>query len=217
MSSDIPHLEIQVSNLDDKADGTLADHPIAVNAANPCIAVKLAVVRTGTGVPTTTTTSHSTTTSTTRTSTSTTRSSTTSTTRTSTSSSTSTSTPLPYTDMTSKGFAFVGCAHEERRATDAPGRTLPGPLYADDLMPDEKCMDFCKSKGYKYAGTEFTRECWCGNTLAPSRQPKTTTASLANCNFKCGGNKAEYCGGDAWLSLYQACPAGGPCVNQRFT
>ena len=119
--------------------------------------------------------------------------------------------------MTAKGFAFVGCAPEERHATDAPGRTLSGALYADDLMTDGKCMDFCTSKGYTYAGSEWTRECWCGNTVAPGRQPATTVASLANCNFKCGGDATQWCGGDSWLSLYKACPVGGPCVNAVFT
>lgn len=119
--------------------------------------------------------------------------------------------------MTSKGFAYVGCAPEERRATDGPGRTLSAALYADDAMTNAKCMDFCSQRGYLYAGTEWTRECWCGNSYAPGRQPATTKASLAACNFPCGGAPSEKCGGDSWLSLYKACPAGGPCVNAVFT
>ncbi|KAK3324564.1 WSC domain-containing protein [Cercophora scortea] len=147
-------------------------------------------------------------------------SSSTSTTRTSTSttsSATSTATALPYTDMTSQGFAFIGCAPEERRVTDAPGRTLSGALYASDTLTSEICMAFCAGRGYLYAGTEWRRECWCGNSYAPTRQPATTLASLANCNYPCAGNAAQYCGGDAWLSLYKKCDAGGPCVNAVFT
>lgn len=135
----------------------------------------------------------------------------------STTSSTSSSNPLPYTDMTAEGFAYLGCAPEERRATDGPGRTLTGPLYADDAMTDGKCMAYCSSQGYTYAGTEYTRECWCGNSVAPGRVPQTTIASLAGCNMLCGGDATQYCGGDAWLSLYEACAAGSACVNAQFT
>jgi hypothetical protein len=83
-------------------------------------------------------------------------------------------------------------------------------------MTNEKCIAFCTSQSYAYAGTEWTRECWCGNSVAPGRVPQTTVASLAGCNFKCGGDASEYCGGDAWLSLYQACGTGA-CVNLQFT
>merc|ERR1712144_115813 len=92
-----------------------------------------------------------------------------------------------------------------------------GVVHADDTLTNNKCMTFCAGRGYKYAGTEYARECWCGNSYAPSRQPKTTKVSLAGCSTKCKGNTAQYCGGGDWLSLYQACPAGGPCVNAVFT
>jgi len=137
---------------------------------------------------------------------------------TSTSSSITASTPLPYTDMTPYGFAYVGCAPEERTAPNSPpGRTLSGTLYADDALTNAECMLFCSSNGYAFAGTEYTRECWCGNAVAPGREPLTTLVSLQNCNFPCGGDASQYCGGNAWLSLYQACAVGGPCVNQVFT
>lgn len=98
-----------------------------------------------------------------------------------------------------------------------PGRTLSGALYAEDAMTNEKCMAYCGSNGWAYAGTEWSRECWCGNSYMPSREPATTLASLANCNYACSGAPTEKCGGDAWLSLYEKCPVGGPCVNAVFT
>jgi hypothetical protein len=127
------------------------------------------------------------------------------------------SSPLPYTDMTANGFSFVGCAPEASNADDGPARTLTGTLYADDAMTDGECMAFCSSQGYAFAGTEYTRECWCGNSVAPGREPQKTIASLANCNDPCGGNAAQFCGGSSWLSLYQACTAGSACVNAQFT
>ncbi|KAM7210406.1 WSC domain containing protein [Rhypophila decipiens] len=172
---------------------------------------------------TTTTTPTTLTTSTTSTSTTSTTAPTTTTTSTSTSttSTSPTGTPpvLPFADMTAQGFRFLGCAPEERRVTpaDFPGRTLSGALYAEDAMTNEKCMAFCGSNGWAYAGTEWSRECWCGNSFASTRTPPTTLASLANCNYACSGAAGQKCGGDAWLSLYQKCPVGGPCVNVAFT
>ncbi|KAG9238908.1 WSC domain-containing protein [Amylocarpus encephaloides] len=177
----------------------------AYDPTNPCMPVTMVVVSSTsltllTTTPTTTSPSTSDSTS-----------------SSSTSTSTSTSSPLPYTDMTSKGFSFLGCSPEERRATDGPGRTLNGALYAEDTLTNGKCIDFCVSNGYLYAGSEYARECWCGNTVAPGRVPATTKASLANCSKRCGGDASEYCGGDAWLSLYRKCDVGGACVNAVFT
>ncbi len=100
---------------------------------------------------------------------------------------------------------------------DAGGRTLTGTMVGDDGMTAEKCMSFCGSNGYGYAGTEYRRECWCGPTVAATRQPGTTLQSLAGCDLTCMGNTAEICGGLSWMSLYAACPLGGPCVNAVFT
>ena len=138
---------------------------------------------------------------------------TTSTSTTTTSTPANTNTARPYTDMTANGFAFIGCAPEERRANDGPGRVLAAAVYAEDAMTNAKCMAYCAGRGFLYAGTEWSRECWCANSYAPTRQPATTLASLAACNYPCSGAASEKCGGDAWLSLYRACPAGGPCVN----
>ncbi|RKU49105.1 hypothetical protein DL546_006595 [Coniochaeta pulveracea] len=144
-----------------------------------------------------------------------------STTKTSTSSSatsSASSAPPPYTDMTSRGFAFVGCAPEERtvQPPDNASRTLPV-LYATDSMTNELCMSYCRSNGYSYAGTEYRRECWCGNSYAATRQPGTTRASLAGCASTCMGNTTQICGGSSWLSLYRACAVGAPCTNAQFT
>ncbi|KAK4663481.1 hypothetical protein QC763_608750 [Podospora pseudopauciseta] len=131
--------------------------------------------------------------------------------------STSTSGVLPYTDMTSLGWRYIGCAPEERWTTDGPFRTLSGALLGSDTMTNEACMAFCGANGWAYAGTEWRRECWCGNSYAPTRQPLTTLVSLAKCDYRCSGDSGQFCGGDAWLSLYAKCPTGGPCENAVFT
>ncbi|KAK1752340.1 WSC domain-containing protein [Echria macrotheca] len=134
-------------------------------------------------------------------------------------SSTATTTPALFTDMTAMGFRFIGCAPEERRVDpfDFYGRTLPDAVFSGDNMTNELCLSSCAAAGYIYAGTEWSRECWCANAYAPTRQPGTTVASVGNCNFRCSGDVSQFCGGDAWLSLYQKCLDGVPCVNNVFT
>ena len=205
-------------------------HPPVVDPNRECIKVTLVVIPTdGTSVSSTTlstsTVSSTSTTSTTSTSTSTSTTSTTSTsTSTSTSSSsTSTGTPTPgggvglYTDLTASGWRFLGCSPEERWTTDGAFRTLSGAMESLDTMTNQECIAFCGARGFKYAGSEWRRECWCGASFAATRAPKTTVASLALCNYKCTGDQSQNCGGDAWLSLYEKCAAGAACVNQVFT
>lgn len=62
---------------------------------------------------------------------------------------------------------------------------------------------------YQYAGVEYGRECWCGNSLnwagdsgaTPGKNLTETTAG-AQCNFICPGNSSEYCGSGSKLSLF---------------
>jgi hypothetical protein len=119
--------------------------------------------------------------------------------------------------MTPLGYRFLGCAPEERWTTDGAFRTLSGATESSDAMTNERCTAFCEARGFKYAGTEWRRECWCGNSYAPTRQPATTIASLAKCDYKCTGDQAQICGGDAWLSLYEKCEEGAACENVVFT
>lgn len=122
-----------------------------------------------------------------------------------------------FTDLTAVGYRFLGCAPEERWTTDGAFRTLSGASESSDNMTNERCAAFCAARGYKYAGTEWRRECWCGNSVAPTRQPLATLAGLATCDYKCTGDQTQICGGDAWLSLYEACEEGVACENVVFT
>jgi hypothetical protein len=121
-----------------------------------------------------------------------------------------------FADLTAWGWSFQGCSPEERWANDGSFRTLSATMTGSDTMTNEACMAFCTTQGYAFAGTEWSRECWCGNSYAATRQPATTLASLASCNFKCSGDANSNCGGDSWLSLYAKCPTEGPCENVVF-
>jgi len=89
-------------------------------------------------------------------------------------------------------FSFLGCYTEA-----SAGRALTGTSYASSTaMTLEKCAAFCS--GFKYFATEYSTECYCGNTVDTS----STEASLGDCSMTCSGNPSQYCGGSSRMQLY---------------
>lgn len=76
------------------------------------------------------------------------------------------------------------------------GRALSSTSYAADTVTLESCATFCSA--YAYFGTEYGRECYCGNSFAAG----SVVAPAADCSFKCAGNANEYCGAGSRLSVY---------------
>lgn len=115
-----------------------------------------------------------------------------------------------FVDLTiSKGFQYLGCG------ADTPGqaRTLGGASLSADDMTNEKCVDFCVSKGFTIAGTEYTKQCFCGNSILAGRAP--VPGLMGNCIMPCGGDSKEMCGGGGQISLYRKC--GSTCQNVVYT
>ncbi|KAH0545374.1 hypothetical protein FGG08_000515 [Glutinoglossum americanum] len=141
------------------------------------------VSSTGTTIPTTAASDSSTTAS---------AATSTSVTTVSTSITTSTGTPTPSVVPGNANFTLYqnttssGCVQEPSGA-----RALPS-LYANDSMTVELCLSFASS--YKYAGIEYSRECWYGNTLNAGA---VLASAQSSCNMLCKGNKLEYCGGSS--------------------
>ena len=105
----------------------------------------------------------------------------------------STSSPSPTLAIKPQvgGYNFVGCW------TEGVGtRALTGAAFAYDGMTLETCMVNCT--GFAYWGTEYGRECYCGNKPDPS----SSQAALSDCSFSCAGNQYEYCGAGNRLELY---------------
>ncbi len=65
---------------------------------------------------------------------------------------------------------------------------------AQAQMTIDACRKFCS--GFKYFGTQFSQECYCGNTIG-----KFGVAAGSDCNMKCSGS-AEVCGGPSRNSVY---------------
>ncbi|KAK7425150.1 hypothetical protein QQX98_000064 [Neonectria punicea] len=87
---------------------------------------------------------------------------------------------------------FQGCWTE---ATN--GRALNSKTYAKDDMTLESCAAFCD--GYDFFGTEYGRECYCGNKLNTG---SVKADNQKDCSFTCPGDKTQYCGAGNRLQLY---------------
>ncbi|KAF8443424.1 carbohydrate-binding WSC, partial [Terfezia claveryi] len=60
------------------------------------------------------------------------------------------------------------------------------------------CINYCQGKGFKYAGTEYGGQCYCGNDISLGKP-----MPAADCNMVCEGNPKEVCGGPKRLTLWE--------------
>ncbi|KAI0470505.1 WSC-domain-containing protein [Xylariaceae sp. FL0804] len=93
-------------------------------------------------------------------------------------------------------YRYVGCAIENN-----PGRQLPTMAYSSDNSTNEMCISACAAKGFAFAGTQYSRECWCGPA------PPVAFGNDPDCNFACTGSIDEICGGNGQFRT------GGPHIS----
>lgn len=73
-------------------------------------------------------------------------------------------------------------------------RALSGPSTSSSSMTNAACKTYCTSLGFAYSGTEYSAECYCGNTLP--------TVASSSCNMACSASgSTEICGGPNALSV----------------
>jgi len=88
-------------------------------------------------------------------------------------------------------YNYYGCY------TEGDGdRALGAAFYPSDTNTIEDCVAACSP--YLYAGAEYGRECWCGNSFGAGSAP----APDSDCSMVCTGNQYEYCGAGNRLSVY---------------
>jgi hypothetical protein len=61
------------------------------------------------------------------------------------------------------------------------------------------CIAACKGR-WRFAGLEYGRECWCGNTLGAIG---SVPVAVDQCNMPCADNATETCGAGLRLNIYQ--------------
>jgi len=89
---------------------------------------------------------------------------------------------------------------------DYPNRVLNGPNYmADSQMTVEKCLQLCVDQGNAYAGVQYSKQCFCGDT-AP-------TETADNCDMKCSGDNDQICGGRWAMNVYSTSAKAYSCEH----
>ncbi|CAG8804982.1 24550_t:CDS:2 [Cetraspora pellucida] len=76
-------------------------------------------------------------------------------------------------------------------------RLLNGTLNENIHMTIDSCINFCKNKGYTFAGLEIGSQCFCGNEYEPIRR-----LGDDYCSSSCIFNSSQICGGPLTLSIY---------------
>ncbi|KAH1434190.1 hypothetical protein KXX32_000683 [Aspergillus fumigatus] len=114
-----------------------------------------------------------------------------------------------YTDVTKElGWAWIGCARDYINFE----HILAESSSSSDDMTVQKCIQTCKKGGYTYAGVEYSRECYCGNSIAPEKMP--SVSPMGKCLHPCSGDPSQNCGGSGYIGLYQEC--GSSCDNLEY-
>jgi hypothetical protein len=93
--------------------------------------------------------------------------------------------------------SYLGCYIDD----SVGGRDLPylaGQLAGQGSIfnGQRSCIHLCLIAGYQFAGTQYSDECWCGNSYG------RYGVDLNGCNMPCVGNAVEMCGGPIRNSVY---------------
>ncbi|XP_060580598.1 uncharacterized protein LOC132737346 [Ruditapes philippinarum] len=86
---------------------------------------------------------------------------------------------------------YLGCY------VDSKSRILNEKSTNNNQMTTASCIAFCKGHGLKYALTQYSKQCFCGNSLTNVQK-----APDSECSYACEGEKSEKCGGFWRGSLY---------------
>ncbi|KAH0526425.1 hypothetical protein TsFJ059_009745 [Trichoderma semiorbis] len=115
-------------------------------------------------------------------------------------------------------YKYFGCYNE---TTQVPGsadtRALGGGIQESlpGAMTVPTCLAFCGNGAteYRYAGLEWSRECWCAQTLSGIAEKLDDTA----CNYPCEGGNTTACGGSLKLTIYRVSLASGLSTPGLFS
>ncbi|XP_067942381.1 uncharacterized protein [Watersipora subatra] len=89
---------------------------------------------------------------------------------------------------------YLGCW------SDSPIRDLENYTQIDSSEATiETCVALCQSRGYRYAGAQYYRQCFCSNSygMYPEKE-------RSSCSTPCHGNNQQKCGGSWANSVYDA-------------
>ncbi|KAK7934673.1 WSC-domain-containing protein [Apiospora marii] len=106
--------------------------------------------------------------------------------------------PQPPKTVPGTSWSYVSCFMEPLY-----GRALTTLVKADDKMTVPMCTSACKGQGFAFAGLEYGRECWCGNTKSDALEDASDPQCAMQCDMPCGGDGNTICGGRAAIGIYK--------------
>jgi hypothetical protein len=106
---------------------------------------------------------------------------------------------IMYDIMPISSNRYVGCFEDRGNPWGTSGRDLSDYSERDGDMTIDKCVSICKDKGYKYAGAQYSKWCFCGNKYG-------SNGISNNCHMSCAGNNDQICGGSYANSIYRTNP-----------
>ncbi|KAI7324666.1 WSC-domain-containing protein [Hortaea werneckii] len=98
----------------------------------------------------------------------------------------------PGTPETIGAFTYLNCYTE-----GSSGRALGAKGSSGSFVDLDYCASYCS--GYKYFGTEYGSECYCGNTLGTG----ASVTLSGDCSMTCADNATQFCGAGNRLTVYQ--------------
>jgi hypothetical protein len=104
----------------------------------------------------------------------------------------------PTQIVTNPGPVGSGWTYKSCYEDSVYGRTLSQQVNIPGGNSVLACTTACKAAGYKFAGVEWSNECFCDNKINFNR-----AGDLEGCDMVCDGNQLEYCGGAQKLNIYE--------------
>jgi hypothetical protein len=93
--------------------------------------------------------------------------------------------------------APLGCFKDQGDPQSVAGRDLNGSMSNSGAMTNAMCRTQCGAQGFRFAGTQYSSFCFCGNDYGKSGPSNA-------CNARCTGNFNEICGGPWANTVYPA-------------
>ncbi len=92
-------------------------------------------------------------------------------------------------------YEYLGCFRDQGDPFGLRGRDLADFGFGSEKMTPSLCMRECAKRGYRYAGVQYSSQCFCGNSYGKY-------GKAVNCNMRCNGDKSKICGGTWANSVY---------------
>ncbi len=106
-------------------------------------------------------------------------------------------------------YTYLGCFKDQGDPYGLRGRDLAAFGFGSDRMTPTLCMRECARRGYRYAGVQYSSQCFCGNSYGKYGR-------ATNCNMKCTGDKNQTCGGSWANNIYNVTGLNVPRIHYNI-